>query len=263
MGFSYEFKSISLDTISKIQPFPFGFLPQWMDSRTVFEDGEWWQETRWEELLDKNETGELSVYDNHIEEHKQSFAYIPFSYREQKTLKWHIYDFNFIYGFIEDLILQNDGFVNGYIADLSDMVLQSEIYESNCKLFNQWPETPLQFKTDKYLGRIIDVSKHYGRYEMAGDTFLIAAPIMWFGKGYYKYVPKERLLSFPGAEELMELPNGVVYIKLFDPHLNHATPEIRLKQKQFREWIDMDGLEKKLDGDDDQPPFISTIVIEE
>lgn len=68
---------------------------------------------------------------------------------------------------------------------------------------------------------------------------------MWFGEQFFKLVSKERILSFPHASEIKELPNGQVYVQLYDKIDEPHTPDNIIRQWKWREWLDYDGLEKK------------------
>ena len=70
---------------------------------------------------------------------------------------------------------------------------------------------------------------------------------MWFGPNTYPFLPVERLRSFPHAERIEALDGGVTFIELFSDPDDVATPHARERQRQFREWMDLDGLEDRAD----------------
>jgi hypothetical protein len=74
---------------------------------------------------------------------------------------------------------------------------------------------------------------------------IIVAQEMWFGKHFFEYVPKQRLLSFAYASEVTEVKTDVVYIKLYDDIQTPYTPDAMFRQWKFREWLNFDELEKK------------------
>lgn len=77
------------------------------------------------------------------------------------------------------------------------------------------------------------------------DFEIIVAQEMWFGKHFFEYVPKQRLLSFAYASEVTEVKTDVVYIKLYDDIQTPYTPDAMFRQWKFREWLNFDELEKK------------------
>jgi hypothetical protein len=71
---------------------------------------------------------------------------------------------------------------------------------------------------------------------------------MWFGEEFFKLVPKEKILSFPYAIAIKELPGNIVYVQLYDSVEEPYTPDNVFKQWKWREWLDYDELEKKHAG---------------
>jgi hypothetical protein len=67
---------------------------------------------------------------------------------------------------------------------------------------------------------------------------------MWFGESFYKIVSKERLLSFPFAYKIEELPTGQVFVQLFEHIEDSSSIEAQKVQTAWKEWLDFDYLEK-------------------
>lgn len=67
------------------------------------------------------------------------------------------------------------------------------------------------------------------------DVRFQATARMWFGQKAFEYIPRNRLLSFPGASRIEELPSGAVFIELYADPFAAATPENRAKQQAFRD----------------------------
>ena len=59
----------------------------------------------------------------------------------------------------------------------------------------------------------------------------------WFGDLIYKDIPKERILSFGQAHEIRELPNGIIYVNLYEDTFNGNLPENQVKQEAFKEHL--------------------------
>ncbi len=68
---------------------------------------------------------------------------------------------------------------------------------------------------------------------------------MWFGALFFKYVPKERIMSFPFALKIEELSSGIVFVQLFEKIEDPYTPNNVFKQWKWKEWIGFDELEEK------------------
>jgi hypothetical protein len=74
-----------------------------------------------------------------------------------------------------------------------------------------------------------------------------AAWRMWFGNHAFRYFPKETLLSFRDADVISALPNGTVFIQLFDDPLAYGTTENRRRQQAFRDHVKIDLIVKALE----------------
>ena len=68
---------------------------------------------------------------------------------------------------------------------------------------------------------------------------------MWFGKDFFKLVPKEKIMSFPYATAIREISSDLVYVQLYDSVEKPYTAENVFRQWKWREWLDYDGLESK------------------
>jgi hypothetical protein len=94
----------------------------------------------------------------------------------------------------------------------------------------------------------VDIFQNPGHQKLTYNMYLMAAPEIWFGPGSLKYFDKNRLLSFPDAEDIQEISNNVLYIKLFDWNIpDYETDRILNLQRGFRQWVEMDEIELKLD----------------
>jgi hypothetical protein len=81
-----------------------------------------------------------------------------------------------------------------------------------------------------------------GCSEMIRYTYLMVTWKMWFGELFFSLVPKDRILNFPHATEIKELPNGQVYVQLYDKIEEPYTPENVFRQWKWREWLEYDRL---------------------
>lgn len=64
---------------------------------------------------------------------------------------------------------------------------------------------------------------------------------MWFGPWAFKYLPRERLLSFPDAY-LVEARANLVFIQLYERLEDFELPENRQRQQLFRAYMGIDKL---------------------
>ena len=84
--------------------------------------------------------------------------------------------------------------------------------------------------------------------EMAGKTAVFIPEIrmqvgwqMWFGRGFFKWIPKEHLLAFPRFQYVEE-KNGVVFAQLYaDPFAGHLPPNQQVRE-DFCKWICVEEL---------------------
>lgn len=82
-----------------------------------------------------------------------------------------------------------------------------------------------------YLKKILNPRLKWGKRVMIKDLPFIAAPVMFFGKDYFKIIPKEILLEVPNSQDITIREQEVIYIKLFGLYEN---PNLhRNSQKKF------------------------------
>ncbi len=141
---------------------------------------------------------------------------------------------------------QHEKFVIGYCYDIDYHMWENEIMISNYELLEK-SHTGLPKYFDSLEGmEVIDISNNPGRMDLVAGMWLGATWRMYFGKPFFEYVPKEKLLSFPEAYHMEELENGVVFIQLYEKLFESSGEENRALQQSFREWVGMDELVKQL-----------------
>jgi hypothetical protein len=140
-------------------------------------------------------------------------------------------------------IVTNKNFISAYLSDAQYVEIQSTYFLNNIKhkgfgehLYHTIKDTPTKRGS---LGDIeYDIRYNPGRRDLISYTWLLACWKMWFGEPFFKLVPKEKLLGFKGAYEIKELPNGNVYVQLFEKvDESHTYENMRLQQK----WRDEMG----------------------
>ena len=137
------------------------------------------------------------------------------------------------------------GFNAGYVFDPEDAFWQSVDMVNTYEVFKK-PHDHLPKMRNPETGEVkIDISNNPGRSGLFPGMWLQAAWRMFFGPGAFRHISRERLLAFPDADRLEQLPAGVIFIELFGDPFSAALPENRVRQKAFREWIGLDELEAK------------------
>lgn len=240
----FEKDSLSKEEIISNLELLLDFTPEWIISSTVFEDGDFFDIKKLNAVIDsKDSMFELS--DKEL--YTKAFQFTTLSIQKIITLTWTYEDEmdNIPNNDIVKFLTNNEGFICAQKFEYYDAYWQSEIFELNYIAQNKSTKG-LKYLEHEHLGKIIDISKNYGRDSLVNGLWLIASPEMWFGKGFFKYIEKNMIEKFQYAQEIKSLENECVFVKLFDYKENPENPVNRDKQKKFREWISMDELEMKL-----------------
>jgi hypothetical protein len=150
-------------------------------------------------------------------------------------------DFLFDQGIINDYVIRN-GLICGFCFDFKDAANQSNVV---IRQFEQnYPGRKFKTKIDRYNKEVIDKSQHWGRTESGVGINFIAAPIMWFGGGFEKFIPLLKISE-------MDLPinkvnNQIIRIDLFDLYEDPDKYENREKQKRVWELFEFDKIANKM-----------------
>lgn len=89
---------------------------------------------------------------------------------------------------------------------------------------------PLYVDTEYFPGH-----SHYGL-----DLWFGSCWMMWYGKEYFKYIPKEVLKGFSDCYEKIELEDGSIRIVLHENIWDYDLPENRERQWAFRKFAGVD-----------------------
>ena len=136
------------------------------------------------------------------------------------------------------------GFTAAYAGDCDDALWQSQRAIQSYEGRRPHEHLPKRWNGWEWE---IDISVNPGRRTLFPGFWIYAAWRMWFGPNTYPFLPVERLRSFPHAERIEALDGGVTFIELWSDPDDVATPHARERQRQFREWMDLDGLEDRAD----------------
>jgi len=151
---------------------------------------------------------------------------------------------------IDKLISNAKGFTSVYLYNEEYTSVHSSESETlfnyrniSTDILDTIKKTP--FKMSVFDDRRYDTRFNPGRQLLIGHTWLMAAWKMWFGKDFFKIVPKEKLLNFKYASQITELPGGGIFIQLFDKMEESHSIESMFRQWKWQSWLDFDELEKK------------------
>lgn len=151
---------------------------------------------------------------------------------------------------VYEIINWSKTFIAGYLYNEEYTFVQSSESETLFEHRDISKEILMTLKNTPYKLGVFDKKKYNtrfnpGRSVLISHTWLMVAWKMWFGEQFFKLVPRERILSFPYATEIKELPSGQVYVQLYDKIEEPHTPDNIFRQWKWREWLDYDGLEEK------------------
>lgn len=100
---------------------------------------------------------------------------------------------------------------------------------------------PSLISTDENGRETVDVSNNPGRWAFFPGMRLEASWRMWFAEYAQQWFPVDRLMAFQGATQIEKLPNGVVFVELFD---DPEAPDGAVQQA-FRDWMGFEVLERE------------------
>ncbi|WP_316831983.1 hypothetical protein [Pedobacter aquatilis] len=208
-------------------------------------EGGTWKVTNWKEKY-KLEISEAGYLDNFSASQNERFFSVTTANPDSPFISIALSQDN---GIISDndieCFIQNKGFCSAYRYSTNYVAVQDTEYEGNIQglgySLKSLRYTP--FTIDNSTGvKIYDISNNPGRSFLIGNTWIIAAHKMWFGPGFFKLVPKERLVSFPNASEIKEIENGCLFIKLFDDVEESDSEENMVIQQSWLDWINIKQL---------------------
>ena len=132
------------------------------------------------------------------------------------SLRWSNENLDFLLAENIPQFLKTDGFAAGYVFNNQDAWQQSREAKDNSNLRST--DFPGQFKY------------------VCGMQFM-AAPLMWFGNGFFEIVSKNKLIKFSQAREIN---SDIVEVRLFDIYESPQKAENRISQRDFWSFFDLD-----------------------
>lgn len=210
--------------------------------------GSKWEPKRFKSALENIIPGEmLSIVDK---KGNSFYSSVPFMAKHNQY--FNLVQEQEVFAPSEDDILEmarmGDGFVSGYIfnddyvyvhSNSSDSVFLNRGIPNH--IIDSIRNTP--YKTGIFGGRDYDIKFNPGRKVLSRNSWIMAAYKMWFAPPFFSIISKEKLISFKHAIEVKELPNGIIYVHLFDRLENSHTPDSMFRQWKWQELIDFDAVE--------------------
>lgn len=139
-------------------------------------------------------------------------------------------------------IITRNHIISAYFRDKLDNSLSSQsqisFYESlgidtsNLKIIQD-----KMFKTD-----IIDIEQFSGHSHEYGGIGFTSTYIMWFGKDFFRFVPKETLISFKECYSNEILENETIRIQLYENITDYNSEEADHNQWAFRRHTNIDKI---------------------
>lgn len=158
------------------------------------------------------------------------------------SLEWSNSSLNFLLSSKEfKTFLDVENLIYCYCYDQLDCMDQSDTSKVNPEFNSPWKFG--EHSRDFILTNAKDISEHWGRYVSTRGITFMAAPIMYFGKEFYKIIPKEELIKFKSASLIDHSTFEIVYIVLFDLYDIPSKKGNRISQKEFWKFFD---LQKKI-----------------
>ncbi|ELR68830.1 hypothetical protein C900_05776 [Fulvivirga imtechensis AK7] len=143
-------------------------------------------------------------------------------------------------------MLTSEKFVTGYCYEMDYVLWQNEQMISNYDFWGKSHSHLPKYYDPLQQLEMIDISNNPGRMTLVKGMWLGAAWRMYFGRSFFEFIPKEKLLSFRGAYHVEELENDLVFIQLYENFFESSREENVVLQRSFREWIGMDNLIQRL-----------------
>jgi len=181
-----------------------------------------------------------------------------FFYKQKKTSFIKIYIINEADQHLENWIqFTNTIFEQGSVA------ICACLYPENDAFWQQNPD-PAQYAFhgrslegvtvihhNAYLSTI-DVKSLPGYSNYFNEIWFGSTWMMWYGKDYFRMIPKERFMSFNQAFEIPELPGGAIRIQLFEHRDAYEEKASRAIQQRFRDYLGVDDVVQALEDAEHQ-----------
>ncbi|MBH5320959.1 hypothetical protein I6N90_24545 [Paenibacillus sp. GSMTC-2017] len=163
---------------------------------------------------------------------------------------------------IEEIFLSYEGIV-AFIADASDSFWQNNTDIKQYELIGKSQEH-IVIISDPIIksNKIVDIEQLPGHSHFTKDLWFGSCWRMWFGEGYYPYIPKKILSNINSCFENIEVENNSMRITLYPSIWEYNDPRNRNLQWLFRIQAGMDVVSDWLRAREDETKDNSNASIE-
>lgn len=131
--------------------------------------------------------------------------------------------------------------IAAYVSSLEDWFWQNNTDLEIYKIRGESTKD-IKIKKDKIFSNmnIVDIEANPGHFHKFNEIWFGSCWMMWYGKMYFKYIPKQILLSFKECYENREISKNCVRIILYKNPWEYENQENRNKQWFFRKKVGID-----------------------
>lgn len=239
VSFCFDLDSLSGDLIADIIEEGIGFLPTRIRSNQFAKAGTLYKaNSHLNKLRNLQEIESLELY-TEDDLKGSSFRVTTIGDWSMQVIYWKTLSVDIPSNELIKKLTATKGFNAGCRCDDQYQFWESTELINTYEVYNR-PYGHLPLMDDEIFEKKVDVSSNPGRRTAFPGMWLCSCFEMWFGKGFFKYVPKERVQSFPNAKEIKEIGLNAVYLRLHDDIF--AAKENKNVLQYFRDWTGMDEL---------------------
>lgn len=140
-------------------------------------------------------------------------------------------------------LFKHPGFVCAYLFWRMDEFYQNFSKPVRYEQRGLWYNKDWIYK-DKWGEQFIKIDGNPGRSRQVCNMMLRSCWRMWFGKNAFELISKEKVERFSNCRINKVLENGIHFIELYENPYESYLNENRKIQKEFNEWIDIEGIYK-------------------
>lgn len=198
--------------------------------------------------VNDTQRGNITIYDNNNSISMVKGALSTSIITLSSTLTYKIYEENKedILEIANDFIMNNYG-ISAYICSLEDWFWQHNEDIQMYELKGKSMEGIKIKKSDIFPDDdIVDIEYNPGSSHVVNGIWFGSCWKMWYGKEYYKYIPKEILMNFNNCYENKQLENDIIRITLYESPWDYDKKENRDRQWNFRKTVGVDEVAHRL-----------------
>lgn len=170
----------------------------------------------------------------------------------------------FILSLLNKFMVENKGIV-AHVCSLDDWFWQNNedlhVYQIRSKSIENIKIKKSEIFTDK---DIVDIEFNPGHFHNVNGLMFGSCWMMWYGEGFFKYIPKQVLENFKECYENKQISEDCIRITLYENPWQYGKEENRDKQWSFRKNVGIDEIVSILEENNDISDDIdATIEISE